>query len=144
MGFFPYSLLVKIGHMNKGKWLVKIFPFHGGHLGIKIWIAKPWLQYSKENSNKPLEHPPDPQLPVYEGNLFVLVFWGAWGLFQGFPGIVAGVCWNFILNIGVANMLGIILVWKDFLFQLLGESPSVMMTACGTLWNNFQTELANL
>ena len=36
-----------------------------------------------ENSNRPLEHTPEPQLPVYEGNPFIFVFWGTWGLFQG-------------------------------------------------------------
>ena len=34
-----------------------------------------------------MEHTPDPQLPVYEGNLFIFVFWGTWGLFQGPVGI---------------------------------------------------------
>ena len=34
-----------------------------------------------------MEHTPDPQLPVYEGNLFIFVFWGTWGLFQGSIGI---------------------------------------------------------
>ena len=34
-----------------------------------------------------MEHTPDPQLPVYEGNLFIFVFWGTWGLFQGSVGI---------------------------------------------------------
>ncbi len=42
-----------------------------------------WSTYSPvvlENSNRPLEHTPDPELPVYEGNPFIFVFWGTWGL----------------------------------------------------------------
>ena len=34
-----------------------------------------------QNSNIPLEHTPDPQLAVYEGNPFIFVFWGTCGMF---------------------------------------------------------------
>ena len=35
---------------------------------------------------QPLEHTPDPELPVFEGNLFIFVFLGTWGLFHGSVG----------------------------------------------------------
>ena len=34
----------------------------------------------------PLEHAPDPQPPVYEGNPFICLFWGTRGMFQGSVG----------------------------------------------------------
>ena len=40
-----------------------------------------------EKCNIFLEHTPDPQVPVYEGNPFIFVFWGTWGMFQGSVGI---------------------------------------------------------
>ena len=74
--------------------------------------------------NIPPEHTPDPQLPVYEENPFICVFWGTWGLFQArwwfqiifmfipiwgndpvwrayfsdgwFNHQLAGICWNFL------------------------------------------------
>ena len=39
------------------------------------------------NSIRPLEHTPDPQPLVYEGNPFIFVFWGTWSMFQGSVGI---------------------------------------------------------
>lgn len=36
----------------------------------------------KKNSNRPLKHTQDPQLPAAEGNLSIFVFWGTGGLFQ--------------------------------------------------------------
>ena len=36
-----------------------------------------------------LEHTPDPQPLVYEGNPFIFVFWGTWCLFQGFVGLIS-------------------------------------------------------
>ena len=39
-----------------------------------------WLKTSfQENSNRPLQHTPDPQLPVYERNPFTFVFLFTWG-----------------------------------------------------------------
>jgi len=42
------------------------------------------------NSNRPLEHTPEPQPPVYEGNPFLFVFLGYLGY------VPFGVCWNFL------------------------------------------------
>ena len=46
----------------------------------------------QEISNIPLEHTPDPPLPVYEGNPFIFVFWDTWGMFQGSVGISLDKC----------------------------------------------------
>ena len=54
---------------------------HGHCSGLQINID------SKNNSNRPLEHTPDPQPHVYDGNPSIFVFWGTWGMFQGSVGI---------------------------------------------------------
>ena len=44
-----------------------------------------WFQ---EFSTIPLEHTPDPQPTVYEGSLFIWGFGDAWGMLQGYVGVV--------------------------------------------------------
>ena len=63
-----------------------------------------------ENSNRPLEHTPDPQLPVYEGNPFIFEFWGTWGLFQGSVGTFLD-WWNlnFPWRLGPPRMMEMVL-----------------------------------
>ena len=39
------------------------------------------------NSNIPVEHTPDPDPPLYEGNPFILDFFHIWGMFQGCVGL---------------------------------------------------------
>ena len=36
----------------------------------------------------PLEHTPDPQPTVYEGIPFIWGFWDAWGMLQGYVGVL--------------------------------------------------------
>lgn len=54
--------------------------------GMMVW----WHDVSKKTPTDSLKQTPDHQLPVCEGNSFI-VFWGTWALFQG-----SGVCWNFL------------------------------------------------
>ena len=42
----------------------------------------------QEFSNIPLEHTPDLQPPVYEGIPFVWGFGDAWGMLQGYVGVL--------------------------------------------------------
>ena len=41
-----------------------------------------------EFSNIPLEHTPDPQPTVYEGVPFICGFGDAWGMLQGYVGVL--------------------------------------------------------
>ena len=54
------------------------------------WIAICFCKLRRHALRKlkhTLEHTPDPQLGVYEGNPFIFVCWGTWGMFQGSVGI---------------------------------------------------------
>ena len=42
----------------------------------------------QEFSNKPLEHTPDPEPTVYEGIPFIWGFGEAWGMLQGYVGVL--------------------------------------------------------
>ncbi len=55
-------------------------------------IGEPKKAQVQENSNRPLEHTPDPHPPVYEGNpsIFIHIY------ILAYLGNVPGVCWNFL------------------------------------------------
>lgn len=40
----------------------------------------------KHSFLRKLEHTPDPELAVYEGSPFIVLFGGTWGMFQGSDG----------------------------------------------------------
>ena len=68
--------------------------FHSEPWGIcvensKFGLANEWSSEkigATEQTISLVFHTPDPQLPVYEGNPFIFVFWGMWSLFQGSVG----------------------------------------------------------
>ena len=46
------------------------------------------IAYLQEFSNIPLEHTPDPEPTVYEGIPFIWGFGEAWGMLQGYVGVL--------------------------------------------------------
>ena len=48
----------------------------------------PGFSNFKDFSNIPLEHTPDPESTVYEGIPFILGFADAWGMLQGYVGVL--------------------------------------------------------